>query len=90
MASIKQLKKDINNIIGALIEEIYVWELINSKADFKKSEALIDEAITLFDRLIIKIHNKPTEGSSKKHFNSIIEELNTQSLSISEKIEKLN
>jgi rRNA pseudouridine-1189 N-methylase Emg1 (Nep1/Mra1 family) len=45
MASKKQLKKDINNSVGALIEEIYVWELMNPKGDFKKSEKLIDEAI---------------------------------------------
>ena len=44
MASKKQLKKDINNSVGALIEEIYVWELMNPKGDFTKSEKLIDEA----------------------------------------------
>ena len=57
MASKKQLKKDINNSVGALIEEIYVWELMNPKGDFKKSEKLIDEAIVLFDELIMKIHD---------------------------------
>jgi len=63
MASKKQLKKDINNSVGALIEEIYVWELMNPKGDFKKSEKLIDEAINLFDELIIKIHDFQ-EGTS--------------------------
>ena len=33
MASIKQLKKDINNDIGAIIEDIYLWELSNAGAD---------------------------------------------------------
>jgi len=37
MASKKQLKKDINNCVGALIEEIYVWELLNPKGDFNKT-----------------------------------------------------
>ncbi len=89
MASKKQLKKDINNIIGALIEEIYVWELINPKADFNKSEKLIDEAIALFDELIIKIHTDYT-GSAKKHFKSIAEELDAGIATISGKIEKLS
>ena len=89
MASKKQLKKDINNSVGALIEEIYVWELMNPKGDFKKSEKLIDEAIVLFDELIIKIHDYAEGTSAKKYFNSIIEELNATTESISEKITKL-
>ena len=42
MASIKKLKKDINNSIGSFIEDVYLWELNNPKSDIKKSEALID------------------------------------------------
>ena len=89
MASKKQLKKDINNSVGALIEEIYVWELMNPKGDFKKSEKLIDEAIVLFDELIMEIHDYAEGTSAKKYFNSIIEELNATTESISEKITKL-
>ena len=89
MASKKELKKDINNSVGALIEEIYVWELMNPKGDFKKSEKLIDEAIILFDELIIKIHSFQEGTSAKKHFNSIVDELNKTSASISAKIDKL-
>jgi hypothetical protein len=89
MASKKQLKKDINNSVGALIEEIYVWELMNPKGDFKKSEKLIDEAIVLFDELIMEIHDYAEGTSAKKHFNSIVEELNATTASISEKITKL-
>ena len=55
MASIKKLKKDINNSIGSFIEDVYLWELNNPKSDIKKSEALIDESIDLFDRLISKV-----------------------------------
>ena len=89
MASKKQLKKDINNSVGSLIEEIYVWELMNPKGDFKKSEKLIDEAIALFDELIIKIHDFQEGTSAKKYFNSIVEQLNKTTASISDKIDKL-
>ena len=54
MASKKQLKKDINNSVGALIEEIYVWELLNPKGDFKKSEKLIDEAADEIESFVEK------------------------------------
>ncbi len=54
--------------------------------DLKK---LIDEAIILFDELIIKIHDFQEGTSAKKHFNSIVDELNKTSASISTKIDKL-
>ena len=43
MASIKNLKKDLNNIIGEIIQNINLWQLENSDVDLKKSEKLIDE-----------------------------------------------
>ena len=36
MPSIKLLKKEINNDIGDLIEEIYLWELSNPNGDLGK------------------------------------------------------
>ncbi len=56
MPSIKLLKKEINNDIGDLIEEIYLWELSNPNGDLTKSEKLIEEAIQTFDDLMGKIN----------------------------------
>ena len=47
MSSIKNLKKEINNSIGELIENIYAFEILNPDFDIKKSEKLIDESIAL-------------------------------------------
>ena len=55
MASIKNLKKDINYVLGDIIEECYTWELLNPKADPKAAEAIIDEAIVAFDALITHV-----------------------------------
>jgi len=74
MASIKQLKKDINNEIGAIIEDIYLWELSNPTADLSKSEQLIEEAIQTFDELIEKINAVATKENLKQQFKSINEE----------------
>jgi len=73
MASVRQLKKEINNEIGAIIEDIYHWELSNPKADLTKSEQLIDEAIICFDTLIQKV-NAVAGAGTKKQFASIIAE----------------
>ena len=76
MASRKQLKKDINNEIGSFIEEIYHWELSHPGADLKKSEALIDEAISAFDTIIAKI-NGVDKKAAKQQFKSLNEEIST-------------
>ena len=74
MASIKQLKKDINNDIGSIIEDIYLWELSNPNADLSNSEQLIEEAIQVFDELIQKINSVSAKDNLKKHFAAIQEE----------------
>lgn len=88
MSSRKQLKKEINNTLGALIEEVYVKELSSPELDSKKSEKIIDEAISLFDELIQKMHEAPS-GKSKPHFTGIRTSLKENAAALSAKIEKL-
>jgi len=73
MSSIKLLKKEINNDIGDLIEEIYLWELSNPDGDLAKSEKLIEDAIQAFDELMMKIN--AVKGEDKKgQFQKIAKE----------------
>ncbi|MDC1012447.1 hypothetical protein OAQ04_04345 [Flavobacteriaceae bacterium] len=73
MSSIKLLKKEINNDIGDLIEEIYLWELSNPDGDLAKSEKLIEDAIQAFDELMMKIN--AVKGEDKKgQFQTITKE----------------
>lgn len=88
MSSRKHLKKEINDTLGALIEEVYVKELSLPELDTKKSEKIIDEAISLFDDLIQQMHND-TESSAKKHYNAIRNSLKEKASAISVKIEQL-
>ena len=88
MASIKNLKKDINYTLGDLIEECYVWELLNPKGDSKKSEAIIDEAIVTFDALIAKLNAKNV-ANKKVYYKGIAVELETKATDLVAKINKL-
>ena len=88
MASIKQLKKDINNSIGSFIEDIYIWELTNPKADIKKSNLLIDESLLLFDVLIKEVNLSKVE-KTKLHFNSVKEQLNSGLEKMDNKLQNL-
>ena len=87
-SSIKQLKKDINNDIGDLIEEIYLWELSNPSSDLTKSEKIIDEAIITFDSLIQKV-NSVKGDNIKKQFKSIQEKKTKAITDLMKKTEKL-
>lgn len=88
MASIKNLKKDINYVLGDIIEECYTWEILNPKADKKETEAIIDEAIEAFDTLVEKVNAKNVDNS-KAHFKSINSELEQTANKLIEKINKL-
>jgi hypothetical protein len=88
MASIKNLKKDINYVLGDIIEECYTWELLNPKTDTKGTDAIIDEAIMAFDGLIDKVHIKSIENK-KEHFKNIALELEEIANSLLEKVNKL-
>ncbi|PCI07739.1 MAG: hypothetical protein COB73_07805 [Flavobacteriaceae bacterium] len=88
MASIKNLKKDINHVLGDLIEECYMWELMNPQADNKKSQAIIDEAVDVFDALLAKVSVKKIENK-KSHFKSVQSDLETAATSLLGKVNKL-
>ena len=72
MASIKNLKKDLNYIFSDIIEECYVWQLENSD-NKEKAESIIDGAIAAFDNLVEKINTK--SDNVKNKFKEILAEL---------------
>jgi hypothetical protein len=89
MSSIRSLKKEINNSIGEIIEDVYAWELSNPSADFKKSDLIVDKAISLFDDLILKIYKNRKVGN-KDGFKIIKEELNAAIVKLNDSISKLS
>jgi len=88
MANVRDLKKDINYVLGDIIEAVYIWEYANKDKDTKKSEAIIDEAIEIFDDLIVKVNTKKVEDK-KAHFKAINKELEEKGRALIEKINKL-
>jgi hypothetical protein len=57
------LKKDINFVLGDIIEAVYIHEMTTTGKPTEKSNALIDEAIATFDTLISKVNDKKVEKS---------------------------
>lgn len=78
MASIKNLKKDINYTLGDIIG--YVSDKMHASADKKKAEAVIDETIETFDALIAKVHAKAE--NKKAHFKQVSAELEEKAVDL--------
>jgi hypothetical protein len=57
-------------------------------ADTKKSEVIVDEAITAFDELIAKVNAKDVENK-KAHFKAIEAELEERAGKLLDKVNKL-
>ena len=86
MANVKNLKKDINFVLGDIIEAVYLFELSTTGNPTPETNALIDEAIAAFDTLITKVNAKNVENK-KAHFKQINVELEQ---AVNQLIEKIN
>ena len=88
MANKRDLKKDINYVLGDIIEAVYIWELTNPEKDTKKSEKIIDEAIATFDDLIIRVNDRSVENK-KAHFKGVNADLEKKGRELIDKINAL-
>jgi len=86
MANIRDLKKDINHVLGEIIEMTLDWEKANPNADRKKSASIVDAAITAYDGFSTRIYQKDVKDK-KAHFRAIQDELAEKGNTL---IEKLN
>ena len=84
MASIKNLKKDINYVLGDVIDEC----LSKLTKDTKGSEEIVDETIASYDDLMTKVNAKNVENK-KEHFKAIGAELESKATELLDKINKL-
>jgi hypothetical protein len=88
MASVRNLKKDINFVLGDIIEAVYLWELATTGKPTTESDALVDEAIVTFDNLMKKLNQKGVENK-KQHFKQIGKELEEAATQLVGKINAL-
>ncbi len=90
MASVRDLKRDINYVLGDIIDAVSIWELTNPEKDTKKSQAIIEEAITTFDELIVKVNDRSVAKADKKtHYKEVNQELETRGRKLIDKINAL-
>ena len=93
MANRRDIKKDINNVLGDVIEECYSEILYNPAKNENEINAIIDEAVNLADDLMFRVNNAQdiTKGKSvKTHFNKISEDLEEKAIGFIEKLNALS
>ncbi len=88
MASIKNLKKDLNFVFGDIIEAVHLWEFANNKSNSKEGGAIIDSAIADFDALIVKVNDRKVENR-KKHLKGVTVELEEKATALVERLNSL-
>ena len=88
MASIRKLKKDINNVLGEILDKVEAWELEHPKKDHKDAEKITDDTIALFDDLVEKVNDQTMENRSK-HLKNVREELIKKADKLTERTKEL-
>ena len=89
MASIRKLKKEMNNVLSEIIEDCYVCQLSADDKTAAKAEKIIDEAISTFDELIVKLHQKDV-SDQKTHLRELKANLYNKSTALSDKLAKIS
>ena len=88
MASVRNLKKDINYVLGDIIEAVYIWEMTTTGKPTEASDALVTEAIATVDNLVTKVNQKNVENK-KAHFKQINKELEEAANQLVDKVNAL-
>jgi hypothetical protein len=88
MSNKRDLKKDLNYVLGDIIDAALIWQIANPGADVTKSEEIIDESIKTFDGLIAEVNNRKVENA-KAHFKGIRQTLETKATELVAKINSL-
>lgn len=88
MASVRKLKKDINYVMGDIIEAVYIVGLTAKDKASEAGEAIIDDAVQVFDELIAKVNQKDV-SDKKKHFRDVRADLETRAQALIDRINEL-
>ncbi len=88
MASIRDLKKDINNVLGDIIEAVFLLEDTKDQPESKEGSAIVESAIATFDKLIVKVNDRNVEDRSA-HLKKVRAELEKEAKSLITKVNKL-
>jgi len=71
--NLRDIKKDIDYVLSAFIEDCSLVAAVNSKVSEEKASSLLDKAIDLYNELRDKAAH--SEGAPKAYYNALRKEL---------------
>lgn len=71
MASIREIKKEVNESLALFIDDCYEKRATVAKDISADTEKLVDKAITLFDELIHAINHPDDQAPASAHFKEV-------------------
>jgi len=80
MASVRQLKKDIDNQVFEIISDCFIFSGLHSDNKSEEIAAIIGEAVNLRNDLIARVNNpdgKDNPKIVKKHYQAVTSDLNS-------------
>ena len=85
MNNLRVIKKDIEYVLSAFVEDCSVVASVNSKVAESAAGELMEEAIDLYNELRDKVNIK-VEGSKKAYYNDLRKEILTKTDALYEKL----
>ena len=73
--NLRVIKKDIEYVLGAFIEDCSVFATINPNAPEDELGKLLDEAVDLYNELKDKVNAQVEKGKKKAYFNGLRKEV---------------
>ena len=86
--NLRDIKKDIEYVLGAFIDDCSVFATVNPKASDEDLEGLFEEAVDLYNELKDKVNAK-VEGSKKAHFTALRKEVLDRTDALYEKLSEV-
>ena len=86
--NLRDIKKDIEYVLGAFIDDCSVFATVNPKASDEDLEGLFEEAVDLYNELKDKVNAK-VEGSKKAHFTALRKEILDRTDALYEKLSEV-
>ena len=73
--NLRDIKKDIDYVLGAFIEDCSVCVAVNPKTNDNQIAGLMEDAIDLYNELRDKVSARKIEGSKKAYFTALRKEI---------------
>ena len=84
--NLRDIKKDIEYVLGAFIDDCAIFATINPKASDEKLSNLLDEAVDLYNELRDKANARKIEGSKAAYFTALRKEILEKTDALYEKL----